>query len=131
VLGYLNPRRRTVTARKPATALVLERRNQPDETPRVGSIMLTPPITEDYWEYRVVVGEGQAIVGFPKFFTIGIGFAVEEDWNTNLPYTSDADDIWNHIKHNKGDRSITKADCLAAIRMVQEAATADRAEESK
>jgi hypothetical protein len=109
----------------------LERKNQPDETPRVGSTMLTPPITEDYWEYRVVVGEGQAIVGFPKFFTIGIGFAVEEDWNTNLPYTSDADDIWNHIKHNKGDRSITKADCLAAIRMVQEAATADRAEESK
>ena len=71
------------------------------------------------------LSEAQAIVGFPKFFTVGIGFAQEEDWNTNLPYTCDADEIYDHIAHNKGDDSITREDCVPAIRLVQEAAAAD------
>lgn len=82
------------------------------------------------WQFRVRVGDGQAIVGFPKFFTIGIGFAREEDWNTNFPYTCTAEEIYNHIKHNKGDNSISDEDCLTAVRMVQEAAVAAMADAS-
>ena len=109
------------------TELKLERRDQPDETPVIGGVvMLTPAIEENYWNYRVVLGEHQAILGFPKFGTIGIGFAVEEDWNTNLPYTCDAEAIFMHIRHNKGDDRITDASVVSAIRLVQEAAVADR-----
>ena len=109
------------------TTLVLEHRTeQADETPVVGNLMFTPPIDDDYWRWRVVVGDGQAIVGFPKFATIGIGFAVEDDWNTNLPYTQSAEAIFEHIKHNKGDDAIPDERCLTAIRMVQEAAQAER-----
>jgi len=89
---------------------------------------MTPPIAEDYWRFRVRLSDKQAIVGFPKFTTIGIGFAVEEDWNTNLPYSSPTDEIYEHIKHNKGDRTISKARVLAAIRLVQEAAQASRSD---
>lgn len=105
--------------------LVLERKDQQDKTPTYGEehvVMLTPPTDEDYWLFRVRVADGQAIVGFPKFGTIGIGFAVEEDWNTNLPYTSDAVEIYEHIKHNRGNKTITRKVCLAAIGMIQEAA---------
>jgi hypothetical protein len=86
-----------------------------------GAIMCTPPIDKDYWLFRVAVSEKQAIVCFPKFGTFGIGFQVEEDWNTNLPYTCNSREIYNHIKHNKGDESITDADCLEAIRMIKQA----------
>jgi hypothetical protein len=112
--------------------LVLERREQANETPvfKAGdtALMMTPPISDDYWEYRVMVGEGQAIVGFPKFMTIGIGFAVEDDWNTNLPFTCEAEEIWKHIRHNKGNDSIPDEWCIEAIRLVQEAARNDRGE---
>ncbi len=109
-------------------ALAIERRDQPDETRSMGggALLLTPPVTEDYWAYRVVVGDGQAIVGFPKFTAIGIGFAVEEDWNTNLPYSCDTDKIWQHIAHNKGSDAIADETCIEAIRMVQAAAREDR-----
>lgn len=109
--------------------LVLETKAQQNETPMLagGGVMMTPPIDEDYWEYRVRLSDKQAIVGFPKFFTIGIGFAVEEDWNTNLPYTCTAEEIFSHIKHNKGDDSITDEDAIRAIQMVQSAAIAARA----
>ena len=73
------------------------------------------------------LSETQSIVGFPKFGTVGIGFAQEEDWNTNLPYTCGTEEIYEHIDHNKGDDSITREDCIAAIRMIQDRATADRA----
>ncbi len=111
--------------------LVLETKGQPNETPVLGvgdgpSLMMTPPIDEDYWQYRVQLSGKQAIVGFPKFLTIGIGFAVEEDWNTNLPYTCSAEEIYEHIAHNKGDDSITREDCIAAIEMVRTAAAAER-----
>lgn len=108
--------------------LTLESRVQHDrthaETNASGIMMVTPMVTKDYWQFRVRLGKKQAIVGFPKFFTIGIGFQREEDWNTNLPYTSSAADIYEHIKHNKGAPAIRKADCLKAIAMIQEAAKA-------
>ena len=81
-------------------------------------VMVTPPIDEDYWLARIQVGGGQALVAFPKFGTIGIGFAQEEDWNTNLPYTSPAADIWNHIKHNKGAAKATDVQCIEAISLL-------------
>lgn len=109
------------------TELKLERKGQPDETVFIGNVgMMTPAIDEDYWEYRVRLTETQSIVGFPKFGTIGIGFAQEEDWNTNLPYKSDTEDIRSHIWHNRGDESITEAQVDEAIRLVQQAATLDR-----
>ncbi len=96
-------------------------------TPRLqgpggGVIMITPPIGEDYWLFRVWVSKKQAVIGFHKFNTIGIGFAREKkDWNTNLPFTGDAERIYEHIQDNKGKKP-TREDCVAAIRMIQEAA---------
>ena len=108
------------------SGLALERREQANKTPIGSGVMITPPISEDYWAYRVRLTERQSIVGFPKFSTIGIGFAVEEDWNTNLPYTSQAEEIYEHIAHNKGDDAIGREDCIAAIRLIQDAAKSDR-----
>lgn len=84
-------------------------------------IFITPPLNEDYWIFRVRLLEDQAVLGFSKFTTIGIGFAEEEDWNTNLPYTCDAVRIYNHIKHNKKYQHITKAHVISAIELVQKA----------
>ena len=85
-------------------------------------VLMTPAIGEDYWQFRVKVSETQSVIGFPKFFTIGIGFAKETDWNTNLPYSSSAEIIFRHIKHNKGSKAIKDEDCIEAIRMIQAAA---------
>ncbi len=86
-------------------------------------IMITPPVNEDYWYFRVRLNKaGQAIVGFPKFGGIGIGFAQEEDWNSNLPFACAAPYIYKHIRYNKGSRNIAKATCISAIEMVREAA---------
>ena len=60
--------------------LKLERKSQPNATVVIGAASISPLVDEDYWEYRVIVGEHQAVVGFPKYTTIGIGFAVEENW---------------------------------------------------
>lgn len=82
--------------------------------------MLTPLIDEEYWKYRVVLFKEQAILGFPKFNTIGIGFAIEdEDWNSNMPYLKPAKYICNHIWHNRKHKEITKAQCVKAIEMIQ------------
>lgn len=96
---------------------------------RAGSaqIMITPPIGEDFWLARVPVSEAQAIVCFPKFGTIGIGFQHEEDWNTNLPYSCKAEEIYAHIKKNRGDCNISKAQCIEAIAMLQNFAKAAKA----
>jgi hypothetical protein len=109
------------------TDLVLERRDQEDLTLVIagGAAMFTPPICEEYWAYRVCVADGQAIVAFPKFMTIGVGFAVEDDWNTNLPWTEEAERIFDHISHNKGDDSISNEDCIKAIEMIQAAIRED------
>lgn len=118
--------------------LVLERRDQEDRTPAVtmgggrATVMITPMLGEDYWQYRVRLGDparGQSVVGFPKFGTIGVGFAIEDaDWNTNLPYTCSAEQIQQHIMHNAGDPAIRAAMVVAAITLIQQAATEDREE---
>jgi hypothetical protein len=105
--------------------LVVERRSQIDRTVHVGNTTLTPAIDDDYWAYRVRLSDAQAVVAFPKFFTIGIGFAREEDWNTNLPYTSDASEIAAHIMHNKGDDSIPDKRVVDAIHAIKKAITED------
>ena len=92
-----------------------------------GAILFTPAVgKDDYWSYRVKLSKKQAIIGFPKFGLTGIGFAVESDWNTNLPSGSDTLEIYNHIKHNKGDKSITKATCIKAIKMIQDAVNSQK-----
>jgi hypothetical protein len=110
--------------------LQLECRDQANETLVYGNDaavgLVSPLVDEDYWQYRVMVSERQAVVGFPKYSTIGIGFAIEEDWNVNLKYTNDTDRIWQHIRCNKGDEAIPDEWCIEAIRLIQEAATADR-----
>lgn len=87
----------------------------------IGNIIVTPPINEDYWLFRVKLHKDQAILGFPKFFTIGIGFALEDDWNTNLPYPSEAEHICDHIWHNKKYKEITREQVIKAIKMIQKA----------
>ena len=82
-------------------------------------VMFTPAITEDYWIMRVKVFRNQAIVAFPKFGLIGVGFAKESDWNTNLPYQTPADHLYQHIAVNKKYEALTKARCLEAIKMIQ------------
>lgn len=97
-----------------------------DDTPfKVGGliIMMTPSVGEDYWMFRVKLFKDQAIIAFPKFGQIGIGFAVEgENWNTNLPSTCETEYIYNHIKKCKKYSEITKAECIEAISILQKAA---------
>lgn len=83
-------------------------------------VMITPPLDEDYWVYRVKLKHGQAILAFPKFGMIGCGFAKEEDWNTNLPIDCPAEEIFKHIRHNKKYRDIRDAECVEAIKLIQE-----------
>lgn len=83
-------------------------------------IMITPPIDENFWLFRVPLSEDQAIVGFPKFNVIGIGFQKEEDWNTNLPSGTSAITIYEHIKCNKGP-GIKRGACIEAIAMMEQA----------
>lgn len=106
--------------------LVLERRAQKNETPEVAvggvTLVMTPPISDDYWAYRVRVANGQAVLGFPKYGTIGIGFAVENDWNSNLPYWCGNEEIYKHIAHNRGTPDLSEAVCRRAIELIQAAA---------
>jgi len=84
--------------------------------------MISPlDLDEDYWQFRVRVHDDQWINGFPKFNQIGIGFAKEDDWNTNLPSRCDANEIFNHIKVNKRYASIPDELCIAAIKLIQKA----------
>ena len=107
--------------------LVLERKDQEMRGDLGGGIMVTPVLGGDYWAYRVRLTEKQAVIGFPKFGVIGIGFAVEDaDWNSNLPSSSPAREIAAHIAINKGDDSIDEADVYAAIRLIQDAVLADK-----
>ena len=104
--------------------LKLEAKPIKDKTPTIktaggGEILLTPPVGEDYWLARVAVSDKQAIIAFPKFGTIGIGFQHEDDWNTNLPYSCGTKEIFDHISHNKGDEAIPDERCIQAIEMVQ------------
>lgn len=84
--------------------------------------LITPLIDEDYWVFRIKLFKDQALLAFPKFGTLGIGFALEEeDWNTNLPYNKGASIIFNHIKCNKKYKEITDQECIAAIKVLQKA----------
>lgn len=89
-------------------------------------IMATPAIGEDYWLFRVKLVKDQALLGFPKFGLLGVGFAIEdEDWNRNLPLLADADtermeDIWDHIKVNKKYTSINKAMVMEALKLMRD-----------
>lgn len=105
--------------------LRLERRVQAAQPLIGGAISLTPPIDEDFWGYRVQLGHGQAVLGFPKHGTVGVGFALEDDWNTNLPYRCTTDDVVAHILHNKRFACISDEDVRRAVLMVQEAAADD------
>jgi hypothetical protein len=115
------------------TKLILERREQRNATDvipvpyAVGEIFMSPVVEEEYWSYRVRLSATQAVVGFPKYSGIGIGFAVEEDYNVNLPYSTHESDIFWHIIRNKGDDSIPDDDVRAAISMIRSAVIADRA----
>jgi len=81
--------------------------------------MITPPVGQDYWLFRVKLFKDQAIIGFPKFGTIGIGFAVEDaNWNTNLPFSLFPEQIYSHIKANKKYDEITKEECIEAIALI-------------
>jgi hypothetical protein len=107
--------------------LQLERKNQPNETGVLagGLVMMTPNICPEYWEYRVVLSPYQAVLGFPKFGTVGIGFADEEDWNTNLPYGIRTAITVRHICHNAGGDSITPVMIAEAVELVRRAAYED------
>lgn len=110
--------------RKPAFKLELQVKDGSlvDYQPLAGmGVLVTPAIDEDYWLFRVAVSDKQAIIGFSKFGTLGIGFQHEEDWNTNLPYNCGVSQIYDHIKHNKGDSKISKSRCIKAIQMIIDA----------
>jgi hypothetical protein len=82
-------------------------------------IMFTPAISEDYWIMRIKLYRNQALVAFPKFGLIGVGFANESDWNTNLPYQVSAEKLYQHIERNKKYEALTKERCIQAIKMLQ------------
>jgi hypothetical protein len=87
--------------------------------------------TSDGWTYRVELPSStrtprQAVVGFSKFGTIGIGFQYEdEDWNSNLPYGTPAAAIFAHICHNLGKDTVPANEAVAAIELVRAAAIMD------
>ena len=96
-------------------------------TGRIGSVMLTPDLGEGYWKYRVHLFKDQYLLAFPKFGTIGIGFAIEdEDWNTNLPYTSSSESIASHIIHHHKYPEITKSMVIEAIELLQKTISEER-----
>jgi hypothetical protein len=87
-----------------------------------GNAMITPRMGEGYWVARIRLHEDQYVQAFPKFFTLGIGFAKEEDdWNTNLPYTCGAEEIASHIWKNRKYDVISKDNLIRAIELLQEA----------
>ena len=85
------------------------------------NLMVMSPDVKANWIARVRLSDEQAIIAFPKFGTVGVGFEVEaKDWNTNLPTSCDAAEIYDHIKVNKGSRGISKAACIRAIQLVSD-----------
>lgn len=82
-------------------------------------VMVTPQIDSEYWKYRVHLHEDQYVIAFDKFSTYGIGFAIEDDWNTNLPYNGDPKKIANHIWHNRKYDQITMPMLISAIKLLR------------
>ena len=82
--------------------------------------VITPAIDDNYWISRVHLYKDQYVVLFPKFFTYGIGFAIEDnEWNVNLPYKHSAEEICNHIWDNHKYDEITKEQVIEAIKLLQ------------
>jgi hypothetical protein len=102
--------------------LVLERRS-PDPPP----LDFTHPWADGVpWYYRVAVSDRQAVVGFPKFSTVGIGFEDEPgSLDLNLGYDRGTETIFRHVYSNKGDAAIADDACRQAISMVRDAAARD------
>jgi len=71
------------------------------------------------WLFRVKLKYDQAILGFPKMGTIGIGFAKEEDWDFNVPCEESVDVIFDNIKSNKRYSDISEREVREAIQMVK------------
>lgn len=95
--------------------------DESEEKLKKRGILITPCINKDYWVVRVHLFEDQYVQAFPKFSTMGIGFAIEEDWNTNLPYKNcTAEQICNHIWHNRRYVAIKKKRTMRAIKMIQD-----------
>lgn len=99
------------------------RENHPLATPEkmIGDtlVMVTPNVNEDFWLLRVPVSKSQAVVAFPKFSMLGIGFQFEDkDWNTNLPWSVSAEEIYDHIKINR--KGARKPKCIQAIELLQQ-----------
>lgn len=92
--------------------------NDPIKLPGGVVALVTPPLDGNFWIARVPVKDDQAVVAFPKFGQIGIGFQYEDvDWNRNLPATVKSGEIFDHIKANA--RGARKMDCIRAIRLLQ------------
>ena len=104
--------------------LVLETKKGQDKTGVIETmdkiIIYTPPIGDQYWEYRVKLYRDQYLLGFKKFGTIGVGFAEEVDWNTNLPASCGTEMLLNHIWHNHKYRAITKEMVTEAIQLIKD-----------
>jgi hypothetical protein len=83
-------------------------------------VLITPPLDEDYFIARVRLTRGQAVQVFPKFEIIGCGFAKEKDWNTNLPIACTAEQIADHIWHNRRYKVITRKQLIKAIVALQD-----------
>lgn len=110
--------------------LLLEINDIEDQTGSIlvpnGIVMTTPPIGENYWLFRVRLYKDQAILAFPKFSLLGVGFALEEDWNRNLPIDnrstdSDLEEIWSWIRCNKKYPQITKKIGMEALKLIRTA----------
>jgi hypothetical protein len=111
----------------------LEIKGQGDNTPEFttdkgSTLLMTPALSEDYWQYRVKLYKDQAVIGFPKFLVcIGIGFAIEDtDWNTNLPSSCSASQIANHIWCNHKYEEITIEQVIEAVKLIQKQIIKDK-----
>ena len=84
-------------------------------------ILLGTAAKEEEILFRIKLFKGQELIAFPKFSSIAISFLLEEDWNTNLPYNCNEEEIYDHIKCNKKYKEIKKEDCIKAILMLKTA----------
>lgn len=103
----------------------LERKDSKDNTRIPGTNLYVSHGSDGNWSYRVKLTKKQSIIGFKKFGTVGIGFSEEVDGNTNLPISCSTEEIYNHIKENKGDKKIRKEHCLKAINLIKDARLRD------
>jgi len=103
--------------------------NDTNKLAKMGTLVTPSAGEKNFWLFKVQLTKKQAIIGFPKFTTVDIGFEVEEDWDVNLPYNYKTSEIYHHIKHNKGkDNKISPQSIKKAIKLIQGAAKKFRGE---